>query len=124
MPRLQHPPQRSAESAPSIDEPFGLAMLGKRSQWPQITPAPQGADSLELARRLDSVLRSLEALETMRPYLEAVHDPYLASLGRSMGSDDTSLDYQSLPPARVTTVNTRFVMRGRGKPKPYPLEDD
>ncbi len=37
--------------------------------------------------------------------------------------DDTSLDYQSVPPSRTVTMNTRFFVRGRGQPKPYPLED-
>jgi hypothetical protein len=124
MPRLQQPPQRSAESVRRIDELLGLAMLGKLSQVPQITPAPHGSDSLELARKLDRVLRSLKELETMRPYLEAIHDPYLSSSGQATTSDDPSLDYQSLPPTRVVTMKTRFIMRGRGKPKSYPLEDD
>lgn len=124
MPRLQQPSQRRAESTPGMNERMGLATLGKLNQCPQITPAPHGPESLELSRILARLLRSLEELETMRPYIGSIPNPYLALLGHSAQSDESSLDYQSPPPARTVTMNARFVVRGRGKPKPHPLEDD
>ena len=123
MPKLQQP-QRSAESMLDVNDHVGLAMLGSLNQYPQITPAPHGPESLELGRILARLLHSLEELETMRPYIGSAHNPYLALRSHSAESDEDSLDYRSLPPARTVTMNARFVMRSRGKPKPHPLEDD
>lgn len=36
---------------------------------------------------------------------------------------EASFDYKRLPPARTVPMCTRFFVRGRGKPKPYPIED-
>jgi hypothetical protein len=91
---------------------------------PQVTTAPLGPEGVQLDRIMVAVLRSLEQLETMRPYLGDVHDPFLALLGRSRDSGEASFDYKRLPPARTVPMGTRFFVRGRGKPKPYPIEDE
>lgn len=76
--------------------------------YPQVTTAPLGPEGVQLDRIMVAVLRSLEQLETMRPYLGV----------------EASFDYKRLPPARTVLMDTRFFVRGRGKPKPYPIEDE
>lgn len=33
-------------------------------------------------------------------------------------------DYERIPPTHTTLESTRFFIRGKGKPKPYPLEEE
>ena len=124
MPRLESPTEQNIEPTAGLDKHLGSPMLGMWSWYPQTTPAPQGSDSLELIRRLAEVFRSLEELETVRPYLGNVPHPYLAWLSSRAGASEVSLDYQSLPPARTVHMNAQFFIRGRGQPKPYSLEDE
>jgi len=92
--------------------------------YEQTMPTPQGPESVEFRRMLEEALRHLTILETMRPYLGEAYDTYSALLRGSEESVEASLDYQPMPPARTVPMNTRFVIRGRGQPKPYPLEDE
>jgi hypothetical protein len=123
MPTLRQSSRQGADSMLALEEGFRLAMLGVPGHYPQITPMPQGSDSLELERIMLRVIRSLAELETVQPYLRKYHYPYLALLGSSEETSDATLDYQSVPPARRVPTGTRFFVRGRGKPKPYPIED-
>lgn len=124
MPTVQQLPEKNVELAPDKEEPFAMMLSSILSRYPQITPAPLGPESVELSRIIENVRRSLEQLETMRPYLGNVHEPFLAFLERSRESGEASFDYDRLPPTRTVSMGTRFFVRGRGKPKPYALEDD
>ena len=37
---------------------------------------------------------------------------------------DELLDYRPVPPRRVVTMSVRYRQLGRGRPLPYPLEED
>jgi hypothetical protein len=119
MPTLRKLPDGNIGSMLAMQEHFGL-MQGVPGQQVHITPIPQGPESVQLRRMLEEVLSSLAALETLRPYFEEAHEPYSRLFDRLEESDD----YQSPPPTRTVTMNTRFFIRGRGQPKPYPLEDE
>lgn len=98
-----------------------LSMPGSRMQ---VTPVPQGPESLEFRRILEEVLRHLVTLETLQPYFEQARDPYSMFFSYLEKGGEAPLDYRSKPPARTDTIGTRFFVRGRGKPKPYLSEDD
>lgn len=35
-----------------------------------------------------------------------------------------TMEYRSVPPKRRVTMNTNFILKGKGEPKPYPVDDD
>jgi len=107
-----------------MDETFGRSVLESAARYQLVTPEPSGPDSTELRRMLANVFHNFTQLETMRPYLGHVRNPYLALLALSQDSDESTFDYERLPPTRTVPMRTRFVVRGRGKPKPYLLEDE
>jgi hypothetical protein len=123
MPTLGKLSDGPVESILGMGEQIGLTpvITGRRVQ---ITPSPQGPESSELNRILEEVIRHLVTLETLRPYFAQVRSPYSGWSGHLGEGGEDSLEYRSVPPTRTVTMNTRFVVRGRGKPKPYPLEDD
>lgn len=120
MPALKRQSETYIE--PQIDARgiSGVTVVGKEGQFPQTTPLPFGPESVELSRIMANVLSSLEQLETFK----LMGNPFLALLGRTIESGEASFDYKRIPPTRRIPVNTRFFIRGRGKPMPYPLEDD
>lgn len=38
--------------------------------------------------------------------------------------ESEEISYTPVPPRRSTTVTVRYQLRGRGRPLPYPVEDD
>lgn len=123
MPTLNLHSDGDVAPPPSVREHREVSMVGPLDREPQLTPIPFGPESAELNRIMVNVRRSLAQLETIQPYLEQFLSPHLALLSRVGQSAEAELDYQRLPSARTVTTNTRFFVRGRGKPKPYPLED-
>lgn len=123
MPTLRKLPDGSIGSMLGMEERFGLTQ-GAPGQHVHVTPIPQGPEREQLRRMIEVALGRLATLETLRPYFEEAHEPYSILFGRLKESGEAPLDYRSMPPARTVTMGTRFFVRGRGKPKPYPLEDD
>ncbi len=124
MPRVKPMLEQNVDLTTGLEGQLYSPMMGVWGPYTQITPVSQGPESLELGRRVLEVLRSLEELETMRPYLSNVHHLSSAWLSSLAEASETSLDYQSPPPTRTIPMNTQFFIRGRGQPKPYPLEDE
>ncbi len=124
MPTLRKQPRENVAPTLGLDDTFGHAVLKNATRYQLGTPEPLGPDSTELRRVLANVLVSPTQLETMRPYLHHYYNPHLALLALPRNNDENTFDYERLPPARTVPMRTRFVVRGRGKPKPYPLEDE
>ncbi len=122
MPTLRKPTGEHIGS--TLGEEHSRLTLGMPGSHVQVTPVPQGPESLEFSRILEEVYRHLVTLETLQPYFGQARDPYSMSIGCSQESSGVPLNYRSVPPTRTHTMDTRFFIRGRGQPKPYPLEDD
>lgn len=122
MPTLRKP--TSEHIGATLGEEHSRSTLGMLGSHMQATPVPQGPESLEFSRILEEVLSHLVTLETLQPYFGRARDPYSMFFGYLENSGEAPLDYRSKPPAQTDTMGTRFFVRGRGKPKPYPLEDD
>lgn len=124
MPTIRQSPESDTELVQYIEESLEATPKSVLGQYSQTTPVPIGPDSAELVKIMSSVRRSLEQLATIQPFLGTAHDPLLAMLGHSRESGEASFDYERLPPAQTVSTDTKFFVRGRGKPKPYPLEDE
>jgi hypothetical protein len=122
MPTLRKPTSKHIGS--TLGEEHSGLTLGMSSSNVQVTPVPQGPESLEFSRILEEVLSHLVTLETLQPYFGQARDPHSMFFGYLEKSGEAPLDYRSKPPAHTDTMGTRFFVRGRGKPKLYPLEDD
>lgn len=79
---------------------------------------PQGGEGQQLCRRADAALRQWdERAEALIVELDLF-------ITGGDEDDDEELAYVSVPPKRTIYVRTRYVFRGKGKPRPFELEDD
>jgi|SRR5215204_933686 len=124
MATLKQLPEDYAATTLGTEERFGVTMMGTLGRWPRTTPMPQGPISAELDQMLLRVVRSLAEVDTVRSYFRGARNQYWSFFGLSEKSDEASLDYLPIPPTRTHRMDTRFFIRGRGKPKPYSLEDE
>lgn len=124
MPTIRRSLEEDVEFLPSVEEPLKTTPENLIGHYLQTTPAPSGPESAELSRIMADVRHSLEQLITIYPFLGTAYDPMLVMHGYSREADETLFDYEPLPPAQTTLTNTKFSVRGRGKPRLYPLEDE
>lgn len=124
MPGLKRHAENDIESSANVLKIPEATFGNIKGRLLQTMPSPLGPESVELSHIMAGVLKDLEQLETLQPYFKHMNNPFLALLGHTSEGGEASFDYKRLPPNSRTPVNTRFFIRGRGKPKPYPLEDD
>jgi hypothetical protein len=124
MPGLKRHAENDIESTMDVLKISEAPFRDIEGQFLQTIPSPLGPESVKLSHIMADVLKGLEQLETLQPYFRHMNNPFLALLGHTSEGGEASFDYKRLPPDSRTPVNTRFFIRGRGKPKPYPLEDD
>jgi hypothetical protein len=91
--------------------------------------ATHGPDSAELAKAVEAVRASLIMLET--PKIVELISHYLTPFGAwpvqlevITDGKEVPLDYRPMPPLRTIGVNAHVYIRGRGRPMPYPLEEE
>jgi hypothetical protein len=79
---------------------------------------PQGPEGRQLHLKADEAFRHWgERAE----FIIATIDLFIAGGDED---DDEELSYVSVPPKRTIYVRTRYVFRGKGKPRPFELEDE
>jgi hypothetical protein len=80
--------------------------------WPlpdwDFSSSPQGPEWQVLADRFKAIWRQLLSAESFRRVALAAEE----------------LTYSRVPPRRSYTVPVRYEFRGRGKPLPYPLDEE
>lgn len=117
---------------PKLEKPIHaeLEEIAHPSSWPPDL-AVYGSESAQLARAFEAAHENLVTLKT--PKILELLSQYLilmpssvwpVPLGTIANGPDTSLDYEPMPPSGTIKANARVYIRGRGRPMPYPLEED
>lgn len=117
---------------PKLEKPVyaELEEVAHTSGW-SLDPAIYGSESAQVARVFEAAHENLIMLET--PKILELLSQYLnlmpssvwpVPLGTIADGQDTSLDYEPMPPSGTIKANARVYIRGRGRPMPYPLEED